>query len=175
MNIYLNKISEKDFSKIIKWKSDLVLASQIMSQFQIINKTEAIKWIITNSTDPNQRLNGIYTKTAEDRNDLIGMTRLMFIDFDAKIAEFGIYIGEESYQGKGIGKQALILTIDQAFENLKLNKIYLRVGSNNSRAINMYKKQGFTAEGIMKEHYLNLKSNKYEDVMYMALFKDNLQ
>lgn len=168
MKIILKNIDHVDIDKVVKWKSDPELSKQIMSQFKVINKTEALGWLDKNSADPNQRLNGIYGITNDNSNIFLGITRLMYIDFKSKNTEFGIYIGEKKFQGNGIGSKALNLTIRQAFDELGLFKIYLKVNSNNIKAINLYKKFGFITEGVLKEHYFE--DNKFQDISYMSLF-----
>lgn len=169
MKIELKQISNTDFAKILKWKSDPALSIQIMSKCIVLNEFETIQWIIKNSSDPNQKLNGIYL-TSNLKTELIGITRIMFINFESRIGELGIYLGENQYQGLGIGTNALSLTIKQAFEELKLNKLYLRVNSNNLKAINLYKKFNFQIEGILKKHYYNQDMNVFDDITYMSLF-----
>jgi RimJ/RimL family protein N-acetyltransferase len=170
MNIYIKKLTVKDFQKVLKWKSDPQLSLEIMSQFNILGEEQVINWIISNSENLDQRLNGIYVQFEDDEIHCIGITRLMFIDWEAKTCEFGIYLGDRNYQGLGIGKKALELTIKQAFQDLELNKIYLKVNSNNVRAITLYENFKFITEGIQKEHFLNPSTDKYEDIVYMALY-----
>lgn len=165
MELELKQIAISDAGKIAKWKSDPDLSVSIMSSSASISENEAQDWIKKNTSDPNQRLNGIYNSKT-----LVGITRLMFIDFETKIAEFGIYIGDTEYQGMGIGSKALQLTINQAFEQLNLQKIFLKVNETNTPAIRLYKKFNFHAEGTLKEHYFNVKTKTFEDIIYMALF-----
>lgn len=167
MNIILKRISPSDADKIVKWKSDPELSKQIMSHYRAIDHEEALEWIEKNSSDTHQRLNGIYFDNGETL-ELLGITRLMFIDFESKNAEFGIYIGDEKYQGKGIGSKALRLTIDQAFDFLYLKKIFLKVSGSNQSAIKLYQKFNFVIEGILKEHHFQ--NGVFEDIIYMALF-----
>ena len=56
--------------------------------------------------------------------------------------EYWGYIGEKSYWGKGIGKNMLDHIISFAITR-NLSSIFLKVWSGNTRAINLYKKNGF--------------------------------
>ena len=168
MKIALKKILIEDANKISKWKSDPNLANLILSTSKLTSVSDAITWIQENSRDPNQRINGVYL--LNENNELIGITRLMFIDFVSGVAEFGFYIGDETKRGLGYGNIALQLTIDQAFKDLKLRKLFLRVSANNEKALNLYLKYNFIKEGLLKEHYYNLDFNRFEDIIYMSLF-----
>ncbi len=68
-------------------------------------------------------------------------------------AEYWGYIGEKSYWGKGLGK-VLMQEILKKSSELGLNHVWLRVRKYNPRAINLYKKIGFTIEQDEPEAYL---------------------
>ncbi len=53
------------------------------------------------------------------------------------------YMIDEKYQGKGYGKQALMLIIDMLFSDYNCNKLYLSVHADNIPAIILYEKLGF--------------------------------
>jgi len=169
-NTTISRIREKDLNKVITWKSNQRLSDQIMARKKHLNLNEAKMWLKTNERDKNHVIKGIYQ---EEFNKLffVGIVRLMFIDFKAKTTELGIYIGEEDYHNKGVGSNALRLIINHAFQNLNLNKIYLKVANTNEKAIKLYLNNNFKIEGILSEHYFNLTTNAYEDIYHMSLFK----
>ena len=56
-----------------------------------------------------------------------------------------------------------------AFEKMNLNRVYLRVFENNSRAIRVYERCGFQKEGVLREdHYAG---GRYYNTLVMALLK----
>jgi putative acetyltransferase len=81
-------------------------------------------------------------------------------------AELGLTVHDD-YQNMGIGTALLNHLIDIA-RMKKLRKVWLLVSTDNDRAINVYKKAGFTIEGkLCKESCIN---GKYRDEYRMALF-----
>jgi hypothetical protein len=74
-------------------------------------------------------------------------------------AEFHLFIGEESYWGKGIGEKATKLILDYAFLTLNLNNIRLDVDKENIPAIKIYTRQGFVGLDS-KESYMVMKITK---------------
>ena len=71
----------------------------------------------------------------------------------------GIFIADNEYRNKGIGSQA----IRSVIENTKINKLYLRVRKNNTRAINCYHKIGFTdMKEFTKSNGVEVIEMKYE-------------
>lgn len=173
MEIRLKEINYSAASYISKWKSDSFLSKKLMKKKEKINLKEAEKWIDINSSDKNQILRGIFL-IKENKKILIGLARLMFIDYKSKVAELGIYIGEKKYIGLGLGTKAIKLLIIKAFLKLKLRKIFLRVNKKNRPAIKLYEKMNFKIEGIMFQNYYNREKNFFEDVIYMSLFNEKL-
>ena len=85
-------------------------------------------------------------------------------------AEYGILMGDKSEWGKGYAKEASIAVIDYCFNQLNIRKITLGVIPENKNALALYKKLGFSIEGILKKQ--NLYGGAYYDAIRMALFKD---
>lgn len=100
-----------------------------------------------------------------------GSVYLRDIDHTHKKAEFGIFIGEQKYRGEGYGAAATRLILDYGFLQLKLNKIFLRVLADNTRAIKSYEKVGFQIEGCFRQEYLL--DGRYEDLIFMAYLKED--
>ncbi|EMN7730504.1 GNAT family N-acetyltransferase [Bacillus cereus] len=74
-----------------------------------------------------------------------------------------------SSKGKGYGNEALKIIKDWTFNKFKANRLWLDVKVNNARALHIYKKQGFTVEGTLREC---LKSNNgYESLHIMSILK----
>ena len=95
----------------------------------------------------------------KETNKHIGNIKIDPIDLNHLFGEYGIMIGDRSVWGKGIAKEASETIIDFSFNTLNLKKINLGVRKNNSSAIRLYEKLGFTIEnqskpnGSIKEYY----------------------
>lgn len=88
-------------------------------------------------------------------NDLYVGNILFNVDLNHMSAFFQIYIGE-NIKGKGIGKTATWLALDNLFLTTRINRVWLKVFESNNRAIKLYESIGFTKEGIEREsHYDN--------------------
>lgn len=80
----------------------------------------------------------------------------------------GISIAPQ-YHGKGYGTEALTYLRDWAFRFGNLHSLALDVASFNEKAIGMYKKVGFVAEGRMREAlYFD---NKWHDAINMSILR----
>ncbi len=82
--------------------------------------------------------------------EIIGLLQLVDIHPVHRSAELIIRIGEEQRRGKGYGTEAVKLALTFAWNDLNLNRVWLRVFANNKRAIRAYEKAGLQQEGRMR-------------------------
>lgn len=99
----------------------------------------------------------------------IGWIDLKNIDRLNKHAELGIAIGDKSYWGKGYGLSAMNEMLQWGFNQLELNKIWLRVEIDNEKAIKSYKKMGYVEEGILRQD--RLRNDEFVDRLRMSILK----
>lgn len=160
--LQLEPITEKDTGLIIKWWNNVNVKKNFIFQ-ETFTREMHLNWLKTN----------VFTgKTAQFIINYdgisIGSTLLRDIDFNNNKAEFGIFIGEDNYRGKGLGTQATLQILKYGFENL--NKIFLRVLNNNTTAVNSYRKAGFQKEGLFRDDVCI--NNKYYDILFMSILKN---
>ena len=137
MKVNLRKITLDDTYKIVNWRNqDFVLENFIDRRLISIESHNKYfeKRIISGLVDQ-------FIIVCDGKD--IGSTFLRDIDYVKKQAEFGIFIGEKEYLSKGIGTIACSLILEYGFNILGLEKIFLRVLKNNTRAQKSYLKSGF--------------------------------
>ena len=99
----------------------------------------------------------------------VGNITLHHIDWRNRHAEIGIFIGDKKARGKGNATQAISLMIEHAFSKLNLRKLYSGVIKGNKASNKVFEKNGFKAEGVLKEHfYLN---GEYMDCYKLGLLR----
>lgn len=159
----LAAIQEQHLDAILKWKNDPELLQKINAPVIFSNATDVHSWYSKNSSDRGQVLLGIF-----EEEEIIGVARLMFIDWIGRTAELGIFIGESDRRGKGLGTEAVSLLVGYGFQMLNLRKIWLKVSGNNVSARRVYELLGFKEEGVLRSHIWN--DGAYQDVILMGLF-----
>jgi len=100
---------------------------------------------------------------------LIGNCGVFGIEHVNSSAELGIMIGDKSEWDKGYGSEVMTLLLRHCFETLNLNRAFLRVYTENIRAVRSYEKTGFVLEGRLREAVY--KFGKYEDVLIMSVLR----
>lgn len=101
----------------------------------------------------------------------MGAVHIRDIDHQNHKGEFGIFIGEASARGRGIGTRAAKLMIRYGFEELGLHKIFLRVFADNKQAVRSYEKAGFLQEAYLRDEVCI--DDRYQDMLLMAVLQDN--
>ena len=80
----------------------------------------------------------------------IGEVLLFDLDWTNGSAQLGIFIGEVAEWGKGYGTDAVNALVDFGFAELRLERIWLNVWTENPRARRAYEKAGFVHEGTIR-------------------------
>ena len=146
-HLLLKEIELEDTANIVKWRNTLFVREKFVFQETLTTEIHE-QWMknMVNTGKVKQFI--IYVKDAEVP---IGSVYLRDIDMDNRIAEYGIFIGEEKYLNQGYGTRAGKLVLEYAFSKLKLDRVILRVLKNNIVAIKSYEKLGFRIKNIMQD------------------------
>lgn len=100
----------------------------------------------------------------------VGIISLVNIDYKNRSAECIIDIGEKDLWGKGIGREAMGIILEFAFNEMNLHRLYLQVFSFNRRAVNLYEKLGFTLAGKFREALY--RQGEWHDIILMDMLED---
>lgn len=157
MNVKIRKITKNDTANIIKWRNNIEVLKYFIDQR-----------LLTEETHNNWLTNYVEKGLVEQfiicwDNIDVGSVFLKNIDNIHKYAEYGIFIGDTCCRGMGVGSKASKLILEFGFNSLKLDEIYLRVRSNNTKAIKVYEKLGFN------------KTEEVEGITFMNIKKENFR
>ena len=92
----------------------------------------------------------VIKKTGDD--SIIGMTRLYEISPKEKTVLIGYTWYIPAVWGKVYNKECKLLLLQYAFENMKFNRVELRVAHQNVRSQKAVEKIGAVKEGILRKH-----------------------
>ena len=105
--------------------------------------------------------------TFKDQGKLIGYAILQGLDNQNNVIEFKrITIVEK---GKGYGRAALKEVKKYCFEKLNCHRLWLDVFDFNTRARHLYKSEGFTEEGLIRECIKT--EDGYQNLFLMSILK----
>lgn len=161
IELRLRPIQEKDTPLIIKWRNaDFVRNNFIFREtFTMEMHT---KWLYDRVFTGNVIQ---YIIEIAKLNMPIGSVYLRDIDLQNESGEFGIFIGEKEYIGKGYGTNATKTFIHFCF-SLGFHRIFLRLLDNNLIAEKCYANVGFCKEGIARD--MVLIDGKRQNIVFMS-------
>lgn len=159
MNIHLDPIKKKikELTLIAEWRNQLL--ETLRTTHPTSTKYEDQCAWVDSLTKDNEQYFFIYNNL----NEIIGYTGLDKINLVNKTAELGLLIGTP-YQHQGLGKKAVFLILQYAFNNLSLNCIFIEVYLTTNNWKRFWKKLDFKKEGLLKNRkYWN--GNYYDSVI----------
>lgn len=164
--IYLAPLMRADRAILLEWINDCE-TSHFNGSYKPVSEVEQEAWFEAVLRD---KQTTIFAIRACDDGRLIGTTQLTHINLLHRRAELRIRIGDDAERSKGFGFEALTLLLEYAKRDLNLRKVYLFVLGDNARALALYRKLGFSQEGILKAHsFIN---GAYKDEIVMGKFLD---
>ncbi|MBN2853012.1 MAG: GNAT family N-acetyltransferase [Clostridia bacterium] len=164
--VFLDSIKKSDLTDIQKWFSDEQFLKNY--HYEIIRET-SLKSLKKLYIKNNEKVYRPFAIRLEGEDEIVGITELFDISDKNRTAWISVGIGNGRFQGKGYGKQAMIQTIDYAFNKLNLRKLQLAVIGYNDKAISLYEGLGFVKEGAFRK--LVLFDNKEYDLNLYGILK----
>ena len=160
--IYLRLMTHEDTDRIVNWRNSEAVRKNFIYQERFTREGHE-SWI-KNMVETGKVVQMIICETADDRP--LGSVYIRDIDRQHNKAEYGIFIGEESARGRGVGTAAARLMLEYCFCEEKLHRVYLRAFADNAGAIRSYEKAGFVREGLLREDVCI--DGEYRDIVWMA-------
>ena len=85
-------------------------------------------------------------------------------------AAWNWFIGDREARGRGVGRAAQVLGLDQAFGALGLHKVFAEVMADNDAAMKVQTGAGFRREGYLRGHVL--KDGAPRDVVMLGILAE---
>ena len=103
----------------------------------------------------------------DDDGQTVGIADLVHFDPQHLRAEVGLVI-MEAHRRKGYGFQALQTLCDYALRVVHMHQLYAIIHEDNQAARNLFRKAGFTQQGVLKEWLFD--GHTYRDAVLMQRF-----
>jgi UDP-4-amino-4,6-dideoxy-N-acetyl-beta-L-altrosamine N-acetyltransferase len=165
-DIELRLVEEKDLPMLVLWRNSPSIWNYFFNKFPL-SIAKQKEWFSELIEDDNRKLFIIITRT---KNEPIGTIGLDNIDFANQCLEFGnMLIGKTEFVGKGYAKKATSLLLSYCFNRLNMNRVYLKVYSDNETAVKLYQNCGFKVEGTLRQAHFD--SGIFKDVLVMSILR----
>lgn len=166
---YLSPVDASQVEKVGKWSNDIDVAMRTGDITDMITYNEQKKYLENMNNDSSY---AFYIIRLED-DEVVGIARLMRIDFINKKAVMGMFIGEKSNRNGGMGTEATKLLLDFGFNILNLRNVMVETYSFNEPAIRTLKKVGFKEIGRRRSSII-YGQNEFDEI-YMDMLNNEFQ
>jgi RimJ/RimL family protein N-acetyltransferase len=168
--VRLRPLDTGDSERCWRWMNDPEV-TLYLNQGYPVSRAEQAAWIEKAALSTPPELTLAVDTLLEQRH--IGTVSLENGDFANRSIELGIAIGDKEYWSRGYGTDAVQTLLRFAFDEMNLNRVWLDVHEDNSRAIACYRKCGFIEEARLREHRFKL--GRYRDTLIMAVLLDDFR
>ncbi|MGD8795199.1 MAG: GNAT family protein [Anaerolineae bacterium] len=162
--VVLRAIERQDLANYVEWFNDPVVL-EYFGRYRPLSLTEEEEWYEQMLQDP-KTCN--FAVELEGRH--VGGAGFDKIDGRNASAEVGLFIGLPELWDQGLGFDVLQSLLRFGFEQLNLNRIYLRVFARNERAVHLYEKLGFRHEGRWRQ--AEFRNGQYQDMLWMSVLRE---
>ncbi len=168
----LRAIEKEDLPRFVAWLNDPEVTRHLVFHAPMSLLQEE-KWHerVLQQDSAEQPL--VIERDAAEGWTPIGNISLMSIDWVNRSTELGIFIGEKAFWNQGYGGEAIELMLRFGFDNLNLNRIFLRVDETNLGGIHCYEHAGFILEG--RQRQAKFEDGQYIDLLQMSVLRSEWQ
>ncbi|MFN2292638.1 MAG: GNAT family N-acetyltransferase [Anaerolineae bacterium] len=162
--IVLRAIERQDLPNYVEWFNDPVVL-EYFGRYRPLSLAEEEAWYEEMLQDPRT-----CNFAVELDGQHVGGAGFSKIDGRNASAEVGLFIGLPELWDQGLGFDVLQALLRFGFEQLNLNRIYLRVFARNERAVHLYEKLGFNHEGHWRQ--AEFRNGQYQDLLWMSVLRE---
>lgn len=146
--------------KVRQWRNQDDVREQMLNQ-EIISTEEHAHWL-----DSLEKRGDCKFWVVFYSDVAIGTVQLQKINHEQFSSEWGFYIGEDQYRGKGLGSYILFKLLNLFFEEMNFDILLTKVLSQNKAALRIYHNFCFKEIG-------RTKFDEEQDVVYFEFTKED--
>jgi diamine N-acetyltransferase len=162
--IVLRAIERQHLPNYVEWLNDPAVL-EYFGRYRPLSLAEEERWYEEMLQDPNA-----CNFAVELEGQHVGGAGFSDIDGRNASGEVGLFIGVPELWDKGLGFDVLQALLRFGFEQMNLNRIYLRVFARNERAVHLYAKLGFKHEGCWRQ--AEFRNGQYQDMLWMSILRE---
>ena len=161
---------ERDIDFIYKCKNDEKLNSMIVGNFHPFTYEEAEKWV-HGCMGEHETFKFWAVCTNDEEQRIIGWVSLSNIDStNRSVCHHGIVIGDNDYRDGTAMFEAMIFTMDYAFNCLHFHRLYGSCLSSHKVSPHMLNALGFNLEGVQRDAVC--RNERYYDILDYAMLEE---
>lgn len=165
MQVSIRPFELKDIGQKVQWINDA--SNNKFLHYELpLTREKTRRWFISHQGSQIRR-----DMVIQADGHAVGILGLLAIEKGS--AEYYVTLGESSYKGKGIAKQASKLLLKDAFQQLSLKKVYAFTEVRNIAAQRLFEHCGFKQKKLCKGSAIN--RGKSVDRYYYEITKQEFE
>lgn len=167
--VVLRPITPEDAAQCVLWLREPETTRYLSRQYDDLTVDEELEWIRNMSDSAQDLVAAICVRESDGSLRHIGNTGFHNIDRANGRAEIGIFIGDSSCRGRGIGTDAIRTMTTYAFQEMGLRRVYARVLAPNRASRMTCERVGFVHEGVLRANYVHPAEGPLDEYCYGML------
>lgn len=152
--------------RVRNWRNSEHVRNNMLAS-DLITEEQHRRWLSYLSERPERQS----VRVAFEGDEPFGIITLKDIDRNSSRCDWGMYIGETGFLGRGLARRLLFDLLAWAFEEEGLQRLYTSVVGDNAKAVALYLEYGFHFEGRFEKH-IRRDSGELVDVYWLAIFSE---
>ncbi len=167
--IVLRELRASDMPLVTQWinRPDIAYFMGISTPLTLDRQK---RWFKAVSADPARK---VFAITLRRTGRLVGNIGLREISERDHNAALNIFIGEPADRCKGYARETVMLLLGYCFETQGMNRVWLKLHSDNAAAHKLYESCGMKKEGLLREH--ECYGGRYVDKIVMGILKSEFE
>jgi RimJ/RimL family protein N-acetyltransferase len=175
--IRLRRVERDDLPRLVAWVNDPEVRHHLAHIYPMSLVHEE-RWLEAQlAAEPAQqpfvidvRAEALQVDASDPAWTPAGVCGLHALDWVARSAEIGIFVGPAALRGAGYGTDVVRTLVSWCFRTLNLHRVHLRVFEDNAPGVRCYEKAGFRVEGRLRQS--RFQDGRYIDTLLMAVLRD---
>jgi len=164
----LRLLEAADLKTVAKWRNKPEVAARFFSCWPIAISEQG-RWYERYVTNARERMFIIETLEGKE----VGTIALCNINLHHQAAEVGrVMLADEQDRVKGYMADALVTLMEFAFREANLNRLYVETFEDNEEALALYRKCGFTQEGLHRQAIW--KGGRFRNVAVLSILREEV-
>ncbi len=163
--VRLRAIEPEDARHFMRWNLDSEMACNLEFVWPPQSSVAVAEWAEKQSRKAME--NDTYSWIVETCDGVVvGSIDTHHVDHRSGTFSYGLNI-DADHQRQGYASEAIYLILKYYFEELRYQKVTIRVHANNEASAALHEKLGFTKEGVNRRMLFN--HGKYEDLLWYGM------